>query len=80
MTVLLIVPAALALILFIIYFLRSSKETPKNWRELVIEFKFQIYGIAGFFEDCLLILRNRVGEISDGHIRLIFAKTFCRSH
>lgn len=52
-----------AVISFLIYFLRSSKEIPKSYRELVVEAKFQAYGVPGFFEDVIFRYRNKIGEI-----------------
>jgi hypothetical protein len=51
-----------ALLAFVIYFLRSSKEMPKNKFELIVEAKFQVYGVIGFFEDVFMRPWNKVGE------------------
>lgn len=54
------IPPLLAFLCF--YFLRSSKEMPKNWRELVIELKIQASGAIGMGEDTILRFKNKVGE------------------
>lgn len=55
-------PVAFAFFLF--YFLRSSKEMPKNWREFVIEMKIQASGTQGLTEDTVMRYWNKVGEYS----------------
>lgn len=54
-------PVAVAFLVF--YFLRSSKEMPKNYRELVLELKIQASGTQGLIEDTLMRFWNRVGEL-----------------
>lgn len=54
-------PVLMAIMAF--YFLRSSKDMPKNWRELVIELKMQACGAQGLGEDILLRFRNKVGKL-----------------
>lgn len=51
-----------AVLTFIAYFLRSSKEMPKNWTEVIIEIKFMFHGVLGYFEDIFMMFFNRVGE------------------
>lgn len=55
-------PVAVAFLAF--YFLRSSKEMPKNWREFVLELKMQASGTQGLVEDTFMRLLNKVGEFS----------------
>lgn len=50
-----------AVVFFVFYFLRSSKEMPKNWREFVLEMKIQASGTQGLAEDTFMRFRNRVG-------------------
>ena len=51
------------LALFIVfYFLRSTPEMPKNWREFMHEINIQATGSLGLVEDLLMKLRNKVGE------------------
>lgn len=64
MMVLLAAVPAVALLGFLVYFLRSSKEMPKNGRDIVIEAKFQVYGVTGFLEDVVMRWWNKVGELS----------------
>lgn len=54
----------LAFAIFILYYMRSSKDTPKNWRELVVEARFQIHGVAGFLEDIFMRCFNKVGKFA----------------
>lgn len=65
MMIALVVPPV-AVVFFVFYFLRSSKEMPKNWREFVLEMKIQASGTQGLAEDTFMRLRNRVGEF--GHL------------
>ena len=55
------VPIVLGL-LFMFFFLRSSKEMPKTWKELELELKFQFHGLIGYYEDVLTSFKNKVGE------------------
>ena len=48
---------------FILYYNRSTKEMPKNRREMKVEIWYQIYGILGFVEDLALRFQNKVGEL-----------------
>lgn len=64
LTVMLVVVPLLALAIFLLYYMRSSKETPKNWREFVVEAKFQIHGVVGFSEDVFMRCFNKVGEFA----------------
>lgn len=41
---------------------RSSKEMPKNWRQLKSEILWQYLGVRGLIEDYYLRNCNRVGE------------------
>ncbi|CRK88704.1 CLUMA_CG002366, isoform B [Clunio marinus] len=50
----------LAMIFFAFYFLRSSKEMPKNWREFVVELKIQASGTQGLAEDTIMRYWNKV--------------------
>lgn len=52
----------MAAVFFLFYFLRSSKEMPKNWREFVLELKIQASGTQGLAEDTFMRLWNKVGE------------------
>lgn len=61
MLALVIPPVVVAFLCF--YFLRSSKEMPSNWRELVIELKIQASGAIGLGEDTILRFRNKIGEL-----------------
>ena len=60
MLALAIPPIAVAFLCF--YFLRSSKEMPKNWRALLVELKIQASGAIGLGEDTVLRFRNKVGK------------------
>lgn len=51
-----------AVVFLVFYFLRSSKEMPKNWREFVLELKIQASGTQGLTEDTIMRFRNKVGE------------------
>lgn len=53
-------PFAVAFLVF--YFLRSSKDMPKNWREFVVEMKIQASGTQGLTEDTIMILWNKVDK------------------
>lgn len=63
MVLALITVVGVALLAFVIYFLRSSKEMPRNKIELIVEAKFQVYGVIGFFEDVFMRPWNKVGEL-----------------
>jgi hypothetical protein len=52
-----------ALVFAVFYFLRSSKEMPKNWREFVIELKIQASGTQGLTEDTIMRIWNKVGKL-----------------
>ena len=53
----------LVVILFItFFFLRTSKDMPKNWEEFVIEFKMQASGAQALMEDTFLRYKNKVGK------------------
>lgn len=52
----------IAVVFFMFYFLRSSKEMPKNWREFVLEMKIQASGTQGLAEDTIMRFWNKVGE------------------
>lgn len=56
------IPPVVAFLAF--YFLRSSKEMPKNWRAFVVEMKIQANGTLGLIEDIVLRYRNKVGKKS----------------
>lgn len=63
MEVLLLIPPALGAVAFaIFYFMKSSKEMPKNMKELWIELQVQHSGTQGLIEDLLFRTRNKVGE------------------
>lgn len=62
MAVLALMVPPMAIIFLAFYFLRSSKEFPKNWRELLVEFKIQASGTQGLTEDTIMRFWNRVGE------------------
>jgi hypothetical protein len=53
----------IAAVFLVFYFLRSSKEMPKNWREFVLELKIQASGTQGITEDTIMRLWNKVGEL-----------------
>jgi hypothetical protein len=59
MLALVIPPIAVAFLAF--YFLRSSKEMPKNWKSFVVELKIQSSGAIGMIQDIALRYRNKVG-------------------
>lgn len=59
----LVVPPV-AVVFFVFYFLRSSKEMPKTWREFVLEMKMQASGTQGLAEDSFMRFRNRVGKFN----------------
>ena len=44
------------------FFLKSSKEMPKNMQELICELKVQWCGVRAMFEDMVLRGKNKVGE------------------
>lgn len=48
--------------LALLYFMKSSKEMPKNWDEFLTEAWFQYHGIRGLAEDKLNSRYNVVGE------------------
>ncbi|XP_058458923.1 dehydrogenase/reductase SDR family member on chromosome X [Malaya genurostris] len=50
----------LAILFFIFYFMKSSKEMPKNWSQLVSEIKVQQIGFLGIVEDIVLRRANKV--------------------
>jgi hypothetical protein len=54
----------IAAVFLVFYFLRSSKEMPKNWREFVIELKIQASGTQGLAEDTIMRYWNKVGELT----------------
>lgn len=56
---LLLVLSALGFVAF--YLGRSSKEMPKNWRQLRSEILWQYLGVRGLIEDYYLRKYNRVG-------------------
>ena len=62
MVLLFFIPPCVALLAF--YFLRSSKEMPKNWKEFVIELKIQSSGTQGLVEDTIMRFKNKVGELT----------------
>lgn len=53
----------------VFFFLRTSKEMPKNFKEFQIEASMQIGGAAALVEDTFLRFKNKVGEfLSDFHL------------
>jgi hypothetical protein len=62
MTVLVIFTAIFFLLIFLLYFNRSSKKMPENVKEIKIEGWYQFYGYLGFFEDFVLKFCYKVGE------------------
>lgn len=64
MEILLLIPPALGAAAFaVFYFMKSSKEMPKNMKELWIELQVQHSGTQGLVEDLLFRSRNKVGEL-----------------
>lgn len=61
MVLALVVPPV-AVLFFVYYFLRSTKEMPKNWREFVVELKIQGSGAQGLLEDTVMRFHNKVGK------------------
>uniref|UniRef100_A0A2M3Z1M9 Putative dehydrogenase with different specificities related to short-chain alcohol dehydrogenase n=1 Tax=Anopheles braziliensis TaxID=58242 RepID=A0A2M3Z1M9_9DIPT len=49
-----------ALLLAIFFFMKSSKEMPKNWSQFVCEVRMQICGFQGLLDDFIMRSRNRV--------------------
>ena len=63
MEILLLIPPALGAAAFaVFYFMKSSKEMPKNLKELWIELQVQHSGTQGLIEDLLFRSRNKVGK------------------
>lgn len=63
MEILLLIPPALGAVAFaVFYFMKSSKEMPKNMKELWIELQVQHSGTQGLIEDLLFRARNKVGK------------------
>jgi hypothetical protein len=62
MIVALVAVPPMAVLFLVFYFLRSSKEMPKNWREFVLEMKIQAAGTQGLTEDTVMRFRNKVGN------------------
>lgn len=60
--VLALVAPPIVVLFCLYYFLRSTKEMPKNWREFVIELKIQSSGAQGLLEDTLMRFHNKVGK------------------
>jgi hypothetical protein len=60
MLALALLPLPIAFVVF--YFLRSSKDMPKTWREFVCELKVQLSGTIGLAEDIVFRFGNKVGE------------------
>lgn len=58
----------IAAIFLVFYFLRSSKEMPKNWREFVVELKIQASGTQGLTEDTIMRYWNKVGELMNSTV------------
>lgn len=63
MGLLVLFPVGLVLAGLVFYFCKSSKEMPKNWKELVVEFQVQRSGVEGIAEDIFLRSRNKIGEL-----------------
>uniref|UniRef100_A0A182FWA3 Uncharacterized protein n=1 Tax=Anopheles albimanus TaxID=7167 RepID=A0A182FWA3_ANOAL len=60
-----------ALVLAISFFMKSSKEMPKNWSQFMCEVRMQICGFQAILEDCFMRSRNRVARSfrsQPGHI------------
>lgn len=62
MAVLVYVAVVLAIAVLIFFFMKSSKEMPKNWSQFVSEMKVQQCGFVGIVEDILLRGSNKVSE------------------
>lgn len=63
MEFLFLIPPALGAAAFaVFYFMKSSKEMPKNMKELWIELQVQHSGTQGLIEDLLFRSRNKVGK------------------
>lgn len=54
---------ALFIALVVFFFLRTSKEMPKNWEEFKIELKMQSAGTTALLEDIFLRYKNKVDLI-----------------
>ncbi|CAO1433351.1 unnamed protein product [Diamesa serratosioi] len=68
MELLLLIPPALGAAAFaVFYFMKSSKEMPKNWKELWIELQVQHSGTQGLIEDLLFRSRNKVELYKQAH-------------
>lgn len=46
----------------IFFFMKSSKDLPKNWSQLVSEVRVQACGFIGIVEDIVLRRKNKVGK------------------
>ncbi|XP_055629128.1 dehydrogenase/reductase SDR family member on chromosome X [Toxorhynchites rutilus septentrionalis] len=60
MVLLALAVGGLVLVVLIFFFMKSSKELPKNWSQLVSEIRVQQCGTIGIAEDILLRRRNKV--------------------
>uniref|UniRef100_A0A2M4DM74 Putative dehydrogenase with different specificities related to short-chain alcohol dehydrogenase n=1 Tax=Anopheles darlingi TaxID=43151 RepID=A0A2M4DM74_ANODA len=60
MGLLLAIGILVALLLAIFFFMKSSKEMPKNWSQFVCEVRMQICGFQGLLDDFIMRSRNRV--------------------
>lgn len=77
MMILIISVIVLLVLIFVLYYLRSSKEAPKNWREFAIELRYQVHGLTGYFEDILLRCFNKVGKFKNNEIKYKFSSKPC---
>lgn len=66
------VSGAVAAALFGFFFMRSSKNMPKEWRQWKTEILWQINGFTSLFEDHLLRRTNVVGKL------YFYFYSFCR--
>lgn len=62
MAVFVYVGVALAIAVLIFFFMKSSKEMPKNWSQFVSELKVQHCGFVGIMEDLFLRGANKVSK------------------
>uniref|UniRef100_A0A182P526 Uncharacterized protein n=1 Tax=Anopheles epiroticus TaxID=199890 RepID=A0A182P526_9DIPT len=65
MGLLLFVGLPVGLLLAIFFFMKSSKEMPKNWSQFVCEVRMQICGFQGLLDDFIMRPRNKVARRED---------------
>uniref|UniRef100_A0A182W1V0 Uncharacterized protein n=1 Tax=Anopheles minimus TaxID=112268 RepID=A0A182W1V0_9DIPT len=60
MALLLMIGLPVGLLLGIFFFMKSSKEMPKNWTQFVCEVRMQICGFQALLDDFIMRPRNKV--------------------